>query len=296
MPLPILLLGSHGLLGSAFHRALRDDPDYQLLELSRAELNLTNPALFERTLETLDFRVLINCAAYTAVDDCEIQGELAYLVNGQAPGTLARICARRGARLIQFSTDFVFDGQESAPYTENDEPHPLSVYGKSKLLGEQLVQEASPNHLVIRLSWLFGVGRSAFPEWIIKRALNQHQVEVVADKWACPTFNRDVAQALRPWFDGTISTGGLLHFCNPPACSWIEYGEFILNCAAEAGLPLLTTKPDPIFIQSLSGMTARRPAFSALCTARYETLTGKSPRSWKEAMKEYIHERYAAEG
>jgi dTDP-4-dehydrorhamnose reductase len=265
-----------------------------LIELGRGELNLANPAAFERTLAEISFDTLINCAACTGVDDCEIQGELAYLVNGQAPGTLARICSRRGARMIQFSTDYVFDGQSDRPYTEEDPPNPVNVYGKSKLLGEQLVREASDTHLVVRLSWLFGMGRAAFPDWLLKRAANQPRVEVVSDKIACPTYNRDAVAALRPWLADPALPGGILHFCNPPGTAWNAYAQFILDCAAEHNLPLQTRTVDPISISALPGLVARRPAQSALCTDKFARLTGAPPRPWREAVREYVAQRQAA--
>ncbi|MBP7949182.1 MAG: dTDP-4-dehydrorhamnose reductase [Verrucomicrobiales bacterium] len=288
----IVLLGSHGLLGSAVRQCLAKRDWVVLTALGRAELNLANPQQFERVLAALEFDVLVNCAACTAVDDCEIQGDLAYLVNGRAPGMLARIAARQGARMVQFSTDYVFDGSKGTPYTEEDPPNPLSVYGKSKLMGEQLVLEAAPRHLVVRLSWLFGMGRPAFPDWIISKALQQDRVEIVSDKSGSPTCSRDAAEALLPWMENPDLPGGVVHFCNPPACSWAEYGQAVLDAATATGIPLQTREITPISIASLAGLTAPRPPHSAMSIAKYQRLTGRTARPWREALREYVAERH----
>lgn len=285
-------MGPHGLLGHAFHGHLARDERFTVTELGRGEMNLANPATFERILDAVAFDVLVNCAGYTSVDDCEIQGDLAYLVNGHAPGMLARIAARRRVRMIQFSTDYVFDGRQLEPYTEADAPNPLSVYGKSKLLGEQLVLEAAPQHLVVRLSWLFGPGRAAFPDWIISKASKLERVEVVADKTGCPTSSEDAAEAMLPWLEDAALPGGLLHFCNPPPCAWSDYGQRVLDLAAKAGVPLRTHQVTPISIAALPGLTALRPPHSALAIGRYRELSGREPRSWPEALGDFILNRY----
>jgi dTDP-4-dehydrorhamnose reductase len=288
MAIPVILLGSHGLLGTAFRHVLAERETFVVREFGRGELNLTNPAAFERALEDVEFSVLINAAAYTAVDDCEIQGELAYLVNGQAPGTLARICARRGARMLQFSTDFVFDGLQSEPYTETFPPHPVSVYGKSKLLGEELVQAASDAHAIIRLSWLFGPGRASFPEWVITKAQHAPQLEIVSDKIACPTYSLDVARAFLPWIDSAAPAGGIWHYCNPPACAWNDYAQAVLDNAAANGVALTTREITPISISHLPGLVARRPPCSALSVDKFTAATGAAPRPWQDALQEYL--------
>lgn len=291
-PVTVLLLGCHGMLGTAWRRAMRLAGNFNLIRFGRGEMNLTNPNSFERTLGEIEFDVLINAAAYTSVDDCEFQGELPYLVNGQAPGLLAKICARRRVRMIHFSTDFVFDGQQTHPYTEEDAPKPISVYGKSKLMGEQLVCEASDEHVVVRLSWLFGPGRPGFPEWVISRAKGQEKLEVVSDKTACPTYSMDAANALLPWVMPWRRPGGIWHYCQPEACAWNEYAQHILDCAHQEGIPLRATKVSPISIAELPGLIAPRPPRSALDTAKFTAASGHPPRPWREALAEYLHETY----
>ena len=293
-PVNVLLLGCHGLLGTSFRSVLHEAGNFQVREFSRGEFNLTNPNSFERALGEIEFDVLINAAAYTAVDDCEIQGELAYLVNGQAPGLLARICARRGARMMQFSTDFVFDGMQPEPYGEDDLPNPVSVYGKSKLMGEQLVAAASDDHVIVRLSWLFGEGRAAFPEWVVSRAQSQERLEVVSDKVACPTYNMDAAKALLPWLVDRKLAGGIWHYCQPDPCTWDAYAQHVLDCVAGLGVELKTLHVSPINIASLPGLIAQRPPQSALSTRKFTDATGHAPRPWKRALEEYLVRHWTA--
>jgi dTDP-4-dehydrorhamnose reductase len=242
----IVLLGSSGRLGSALERHFSRDPGVALQAFDRGQVNLVNPRLIDEALSPLDFEWLINCAAYTAVDDCEMQSGHAYMVNDHAVGQLARLCAAKGARMIHFSTDYVFDGTKREPYTERDTPNPINVYGRSKLFGEQQVLGADARHLVIRLSWLFGPGRPAFPEWVLRQA-SSGRVRVIADKIGCPTYSEDVSQWLRPLIFGNLETGGLLHLCNQPECSWFDYAKEVL---ALAGCSL---DPEPITMADLPG-------------------------------------------
>lgn len=277
-----ILLGGSGLLGAALREAWSAQPDIELLPLSRAELNLTQPDRLAETLDSIPFDLLLNAAAYTRVDDAETTGgrELAMTVNGTAAGVLASCAARQRARMIHFSTDYVFDGSSPAPYREGDPPNPVSAYGRSKLAGEELVLAASPRHLVIRLSWLCGPGRPAFPEWLLSQAMTRPEVRVVSDKWACPTWAPDLAERLLGLVRMPAETAGILHFCHGPACSWLDWGQQILDTAAAAGRPLQTTRLTPVSIADLPGMAARRPACSTLATERWEAITGTAPPPW----------------
>jgi dTDP-4-dehydrorhamnose reductase len=201
---------------------------------------------------------------------------------------MAGVCAEKRARMVHFSTDYVFDGKGSKPYTEEDEPNPVSVYAESKLAGEEKVLSASERHLIVRLSWLFGPGRPAFPEWVIGQAQKQDNVAVISDKIASPTYAVDVADWLLPLLDPDASNGGLLHLCNGGECAWNEYAAFVLGRAAEHGVPLRTKAVDPVPMSSLAGLSARRPTYSTLDSSRFRNLTGITPRPWKEAVAEHL--------
>ena len=280
-PLRIILLGANGLLGSSLMRRLTGDQEFTVIRLDRNQLNLADPLLVDETLSGLEFDWLINCAAYTAVDDCENQSGHAYLLNGHAPGQVARLCAAKGARMIQFSTDYVFDGKKEGAYSEEDPTNPISIYGRSKLIGERQVLAAHRDHMVIRLSWLFGPGRPNFPEWVLRQAASG-SIGVVNDKTGCPTYTEDVAAWVRALLLRPRSGGGLIHVCNPSPCTWFEYATEILRLA---GIPV---KPDPIRMADLRGLQAARPDNSVLDVSLFESLTGQKCRPWREAIAEYM--------
>lgn len=277
----LVILGANGLLGSSIVRHFSGDPQLQVWRLDRNQLNLADPLLVDETLASLEFDWLINCAAYTAVDDCENQSGHAYLINGHAAGQVARICSGKGARMIHFSTDYVFDGTKGAPYTEEDRVNPISIYGRSKLIGERQVLAADPKHVAIRLSWLFGPGRPGFPEWVLRQAASG-QVRVVNDKVGCPTYSEDVAVWLRKLISLPRLAGGVLNMCNPPATTWFEYATAILKLAGSA------IEPEPISMTELPGLQAARPDNSALDPTLFETLTGLRCRSWRDALADHL--------
>lgn len=280
-PLRIVLLGANGLLGSSLMGRLVSDPLFSVLRLDRSQLNLSDPLQVDGTLNPLEFDWLINCAAYTPVDDCEIQGGHADLLNGHAPGQIAKLCAAKGARMLQFSTDYVFDGTKAGPYAEDDPPNPISAYGRSKRTGELQVLAAHADHIVIRLSWLFGPGRPSFPEWVLRQAVSG-SIRVVNDKRGCPTYTEDVAHWVRAMLLRPPSGGGVLHVCNPPACTWFEYATEILKLA---GIPAEIVA---IRMADLPGLQAARPDNSVLDVSLFESLTGERCRPWKQALAEYM--------
>ena len=280
-PIRIILLGANGLLGSSMMRCLSSHSRFSVRRLDRNQLNLSDPLLVDEILSDLEFDWLINCAAYTAVDDCENQSGHAYLLNGHAPGQVARLCAAKGARMIQFSTDYVFDGTQREAYTEEDPTNPISIYGRSKLMGERQVLAAHRDHIVIRLSWLFGPGRPNFPEWVLRQAA-AGSIRVVTDKTGCPTYTEDVARWVSSLLLRPRSGGGVIHVCNPPACTWFEYASEILRLAK------LPVQPEPIVMSDLRGLQAARPDNSALDVTHFESLTGQQCRPWREAIAEYI--------
>lgn len=289
----VLLLGRHGLLGAAWQEVMEADGTFNVTSCGRGTLNLANPASLNDALADFEFDVLINAAAHTAVDDCELNSNLAFQVNAHSPGVLAKLCADRGARMIHFSTDFVFDGEQETPYRETDTPAPLSVYGKSKLEGEAEVLSASAAHTVVRLSWLFGSGRAAFPEWLLGKARESDHVEVVGDKIGCPTHSLEVARDFLPWLKDNQRPGGLWHYCQPDPCAWSDYAQAVLDTAVAAGIELRATKVTPIPISSLVGLIAKRPRQSAMSTAKFTAAAGHAPRPWKESLQEHLSKGHA---
>jgi dTDP-4-dehydrorhamnose reductase len=208
------------------------------------------------------------------------------------PRELAQICRAKRAKLIHFSTDYVFDGEKREPYHEEDPANPISVYGESKRTGEKNVVAVLDRHLVVRLSWVFGPDRPSFIDKIIQRARAEEQVDAVADKLSGPTYSHDVARMLPRFFDLDVA-GGILHFANTGECSWQEYAQHALDCCHEFGISLKATKVAPLSLRDMKNWVARRPVYSVLSTAKYTGLTGVAPRPWREAVADYIKNSYS---
>jgi dTDP-4-dehydrorhamnose reductase len=237
--------------------------------------------------------VLINAAAFTNVDLCETERDRAFLINAEAPGVLARICGDKRAKLIHFSTDYVFDGEKRAPYTEEDKAKPISVYGESKLAGEKNVLATENRHAVVRVSWVFGPDRPSFIDGIIKGAQENKEVDAIADKFSTPTYTLDIAAALPRFFTHASDYGGIVHFANAGECSWQEYGQWALDSCHDAGLPLKVTTVGARKLKDMANWIARRPVYSVLSTAKYTKLTDMSPRTWRDAVADYITRFYS---
>ena len=289
----IAILGAGGRLGAALARAWSASDE--ILALARADIDLAQPGEIARVLEPAGFDALVNCAALTNVDYCETHEEEAMRINAGAAGEIGALCARKHARCLHISTDYVFDGETDRPYTEADAPRAISVYGESKLRGEAALLEASAAHLVVRVSWVFGPDRPSFIDGILKRALVSDCAEAIGDKWSTPSFTLDLAGILRP-FLGEIPCAGVLHATNSGACTWREYGEYALQCAERAGIPVKTTQVKPLPMAGMKAFIARRPVYTVLSTGKLAGLTGTPPRSWQAAVEEYVGRFVAAGG
>lgn len=285
----IVILGAGGRLGAALVSEYRDR--FEVVGFNRAQLDLSSSDRIREKLRGTNFDVLINAAAFTNVDLCETERDRAFRINAEAPGVLANICSDKGAKLIHFSTDYVFDGEKRAPYTEEDEANPISFYGESKLIGERNVLAEGDAHLVVRVSWVFGPDRPSFIDAMIKRAQGDEKVDAIADKFSTPTYTRDTAEMLPQFFERPI--GGVLHFANTGKCSWREYAQFALDCCVNAGVPVKAKRVGALQLKDMANWVARRPVYSVLSTAKYTELTGTSPRTWRDAVADYITRFYS---
>src|SRR6266480_727932 len=285
----IMILGTAGRLGAAIAREFKD---YDVTGFNREQLDLSDLDGLRTKLDPMNFDVLINAAGFTNVDVCETERDRAFRINAEAPGVLARICNAKDAKLIHFSTDYVFDGEKRTPYTEEDHANPISVYGESKLIGERNVLAFVNHHLVVRVSWVFGPDRPSFIDAMIKRAQENEKVAAIGDKFSTPTYTHDIAGMLPQFFDRTVE-GGILHFANAGKCSWQEYAQWALDCCRDAGIPLRTTTVGALTLRDMSSWVSRRPAYSVLSSAKYAELTGKAPRAWREAVADYITRFYS---
>lgn len=253
----IAVLGANGQLGSAFVRALGDS----CLPVTRAQLDLTDVDAIEPWLSSVRPDLVINCAAYTAVDAAESDVETARAVNATAVGVLAEAAARRNAKLVTFSTDYVFDGEKETGYVESDQPNPLNVYGRTKLEGEQLALAAHPEALVIRTSWLLSSTHRNFLTIMLDK-LAEGEVTVVDDQRGRPTFVDDLVIGTQEAVEAGAS--GILHLTNQGETTWFQLARDI---AELAGL-------DPELVRPTTsgelGRPARRPANSVLDSERLQ--------------------------
>jgi dTDP-4-dehydrorhamnose reductase len=286
----VVIVGEGGRLGAALAREYAGE--FNVVGFNHAQLDLGAPEQMRETLGGLDFDALINTAAQTNVDRCETHAEEAFALNGEAPGILAEICARKKARFVHISTDYVFDGEKREPYTEEDEARPISVYGESKREGERRALEANERTLIVRVSWVFGPDRPSFIDWALGQAREREELSAIADKWATPTYTLDLAALLKPFVTNAHALG-LLHLANAGECSWQEYAQWALDCCRAEGIPMKARTIGASSLGEMKSFVAKRPVYSVLSSAKYERLTGQAPRSWREAVSDFVR-NYAA--
>lgn len=245
--------------------------------LSRSDLDVTDSRLINAAVAEHAPDVILNCAAYTKVDLAENEESLANAINGSAVELLAAAANENRAVLVQVSTDFVFDGTKQTPYEVNDPTNPLSVYGKSKLLGEIAATHAR-EHLIVRTSWLFGVHGHNFVEAIRGQiAKGTNPLRVVSDQRGRPTYTPHLARAIVRL--AMQKARGVVHYADAGECSWFDFA-----CAIAAGSGV---EVQPVTSDAFP-RPAKRPAYSVLSTERYERLTGVRPDSWREGLAEYL--------
>jgi dTDP-4-dehydrorhamnose reductase len=280
----IAIIGAGGRLGAALAREY--SRDFEVTSFARSQLDLGQLNRVRSALAETKFDLLINCAALTNVDYCESHREEAFQVNAEGPGLLAEIANEKSAKLVHFSTDYVFDGKKSDPYTEEDKAVSLSVYGESKLEGERRVLEVSSQHLVVRLSWVFGPDKPSFIDQIIQRAREDDVVTAVADKFSAPTYTIDVVSWLRLAIDKNAN--GILHLANNGGCSWQEWAQYAVDVGRSLGIRLKVERVGAVSLADMKNFVAQRPVHTVLSTAKFTALTGVQPRHWREAVAEYI--------
>lgn len=282
----IVVTGAGGRLGAALVREWKAAGE-TVLGYTRNELDLGNRRRLRGTLERLDFGVLVNCGALTNVDWCETHPDEAMRINAQAVRELAEICEAKRVRCIHISTDYVFAGTKGSAYTEEDVAEPINRYGESKLAGEIALLDVSSNHLVARLSWIFGPDRPSFVDQILEKARTETKVAAIADKISVPTYSLDAAKLLRPFLFET-PIGGVLHVCNSGDCTWREYAQHAIDCAATAGQPVKAQTVDALTLAEMTDFIAKRPPYTAMSNTKLANLTGLKPRDWRDAVGEYI--------
>ena len=273
----VLLTGSKGMLAQAI---LNKKPKaWDLLAVDMDALDITDPAAVQHTVSKFNPALIMNCAAFTRVDDCEEKKELAFAVNGDGVGYLAEAASRLGARLVHFSTDYIFDGRGSEPYEEGSPVCPVNVYGASKWEGECQVRKHLQDHLIIRTQWLYGQGGNHFVKSILRLAEKQDVLKVVDDQVGSPTWTEDLSEAVLALIEKELS--GTYHLVNSGQSSWYQFARRIIE---EAGL---STKVVPCTTAEFS-RPAKRPAYSVLSTAKAAADLGRPLPHWEVALKRFI--------
>lgn len=290
----ILLLGSQGQVGQELLATL---PSVGAVTAwSRHDLDLSQPEQIGPAILAQQPDVIVNAAAYTAVDRAEQEPELAHRINGEAPGQLAQAAQACGATLVHLSTDYVFNGQQNQPYQPTTPTQPLGVYGQSKLAGELAVRAASDRHIILRTAWVYGAkGHGNFVKTMLRVGAERDTLKVVYDQIGCPTWSQDIAQAivhLVPHLGP--STFGVYHFTSSGAISWYDFAMAIFEEAAALGWSLQIKTVLPITTDQYP-LPAQRPAYSVLNTDKLMTVLQQIPPYWRVSLRKMLQELMVAD-
>ena len=293
----ILLTGITGQVGQELQRTLA--PLGNVISVGSKTMDLAASTLIRQVISEVKPDVIVNAAAYTAVDKAESEVELAKSVNAIAPMILAEEAQRLGADLIHISTDYVFDGRKNTPYTETDTPNPINVYGESKLVGEELIRQTCENHIILRTAWVYSTyGKGNFVKTMLKLGAERDEIRVVADQVGTPTWARDIAEAiahLLPLLSlGSIEKSaltGMYHFTNSGVASWYDFAIAIFEEAEQLGYKLKVQRVVPITTSEYP-TPALRPAYSVLSCQKISAVLGTYPPHWRQRLRQMLIEVY----
>ena len=273
----ILITGSNGMLGHDLKEVLKDN--HELVLTTSKTLDITDK---DKTMEIIKENspdIVINSAAYTDVDGCETNQDLAYAVNGEGVKNLALACREADCPLVHVSTDYVFDGTAREPIAEDGEIGPISVYGKSKLKGEEAIQEILDKYFIIRTAWLYGINGKNFPKTMLELAENHSEITVVYDEVGTPTYTPDLAYGISQLIETDYY--GIYHLTNSGSCSWCEFAKYIFEVADR------DVKVIPVTASEFS-RPAPRPSYSVLKNKKWIENGFEPLRDYKDAITEYI--------
>jgi len=292
----VLVTGAHGQVGWELSRGgARNGLD--ILALDRAELDITDQSAVKRRVERFKAALVVNGAAYTAVDQAESEPEQAFAVNRDGPAYLASACAEVGIPLIHISTDFVFDGKKQGPYLESDQISPLNVYGKSKAAGEVAVRERLSEHIILRTSWIYGVHGHNFVKTMLRLGLERDLIQVVNDQYGCPTYAADLADtilkiAVQIKYNRQIAWG-TYHYCGKGVTNWFGLAEEVLSLAKQYS---------PLRVKTIEAIStaeyltpARRPLNSALDCSLVKKTFDLHLKPWRESLAQMIKRMFSVE-
>lgn len=280
----ILLLGSNGQVGQELQKTLA--PKHKIIALARPEIDLTQPDSLRQIIRKIQPDIIINAAAYTAVDKAETEPELATAINATAPQIIAEESQKLGSFLIHISTDYVFDGQQSHPYQESDATNPVSTYGKTKLAGEIAIQQIHPHHIILRTAWVYGTyGKSNFVKTMLRLGAERLEMRVVADQIGTPTWAQDIADVITqmiPQLKPEIA--GTYHYTNSGVSSWYDFAVAIFEESQQLGFPLKVQQVIPITTAEYPTL-AIRPAYTVLACAKISQVLGTYPPHWRQRLR-----------
>ncbi|MDB6142805.1 MAG: dTDP-4-dehydrorhamnose reductase [Pseudomonas sp.] len=286
-PLKILISGQHGQVSHELQIRLASLGELRVL--GRDQLDLSHPESIRDQVHAWRPDLIINAAAHTAVDQAESEPELAFAINGTAPGVFAEEAKKLGIPLIHYSTDYVFDGQKTEPYTEQDATGPLGVYGKSKLAGEQAITAVGGEHLILRTSWVYSLHGKNFLLTMQRLMQERSEMRVVADQIGAPTWAGTIAHSTRllieRWRDGQAGAWGTYHLTNSGETSWFGFAEAIGEQLVKHGKPCAALEPIPA---SAYPTPAARPKNSRLDCSLLQREWQVSQADWREAMLECL--------
>ncbi len=282
----ILLSGANGQVGSALQHSL--SKKNEVFAFDRTTLDLTNGAQIRQCVREIKPDIIINAAAYTAVDQAEKEADLAFAINGTAPGIFAEEAARINATLIHYSTDYVFDGSGTQSWREGDRPAPLNIYGKSKLVGEQTIRATGAAHLILRTSWVYGEHGNNFVKTILRIAAEKTEMNIIDDQVGAPTsaefIANTTAKILNQLKDNSIAlNSGTYHLCCSGETSWHGFASEIVRLAKQKNTALAVKSIHPV-PTSAYPTPAERPKNSRLDCSRLNKIFGLQPMSWQTAL------------
>jgi len=277
----VLVTGAHGQLGSELNFLSSLLENHAFTFVGRNDLDISDANAVDTFIKQGKFTHVINCAAYTAVDKAESEKELAFKVNGDAPGNLAKACSQSGAKFILVSTDFVFDGTISRPLLEDDKVNPLSVYGASKLEGEKQTLANNPDALIIRTSWVYSSFGNNFVKTIIRLCKERESLNIIYDQIGSPTYARDLADAILKIIAKGDWKAGIYNYSNEGVASWYDFAIAIRDLAG------LKTKISPIETSQYP-TPATRPKYSVLNKKKFKDAFGIEIPYWKDSLAKCI--------
>ena len=288
----ILVTGKNGQVGWELQRTLASLG--QVIALDVEDMDLSNADSIRNKVREIAPHIIVNPAAHTAVDKAESEPDLAMAINGIAPSVFAEEAKKLDALLIHYSTDYVFDGEKSSPYTEADIPNPQSVYGKTKLAGEEAIRSVGGKHLILRTSWVYGVHGANFVKTILRLAKERNELRIVADQYGAPTWARLLAEStamIIPKF--TDATSGVYHLTSRGRTNWHEFSQEIVRLARQHDEVI---KDKPLTIHPIATheypLPAKRPANSSLSSEKIKQTFGLDMPQWEDDLAKCVHLLY----